>query len=144
MSFQEYCEDCPEQTRTVRRDASFKDNSALPAQVALRTGDLIYDGLKNGFRVSGPMMYVQAEPACFALHADHSQVDAGRILLTQKGLCALLLKTFSACVTSAHSLLQPTIKVPPLQPFRHSVCLCASMQAGTLQQLMMSLCDAGG
>lgn len=52
LPVQEYCEDCPEQSKTVRRDASFKDNAALPAQVALRTGDLIYDGLKNGFRVS--------------------------------------------------------------------------------------------
>ena len=49
---QEFCEDCPDQSKLVRRDASFKDNAALPAQVALRTGDYIYDGLKNGFRVS--------------------------------------------------------------------------------------------
>lgn len=52
MSAQEFCEDCPDQSKTVRRDATFKDNSALPAQVALRTGDFIYDGLRNGFRVS--------------------------------------------------------------------------------------------
>lgn len=51
---QEYCEDCPEQSKLVRRDASFKDNNSLPAQVALRTGDFIYDGLRNGFRVSSP------------------------------------------------------------------------------------------
>ncbi|KAL0035664.1 hypothetical protein WJX79_006735 [Trebouxia sp. C0005] len=48
--FKEFCEDCPDQSKTVRRDATFKDNSALPAQVALRTGDFIYDGLRNGFR----------------------------------------------------------------------------------------------
>jgi len=52
MSSQEFCEDCPDQSKTVRRDATFKDNSALPAQVALRTGDYIYDGLRNGFRVN--------------------------------------------------------------------------------------------
>ncbi len=52
MSTQEFCEDCPDQSKTVRRNATFKDNSALPAQVALRTGDFIYDGLRNGFRVS--------------------------------------------------------------------------------------------
>ena len=52
MLVQEYCEDCPEQSKLVRRDASFKDNNALPAQIALRTGDFIYDGLRNGFRVS--------------------------------------------------------------------------------------------
>ena len=52
MSAQEFCEDCPDQSNTGRRDATFKDNSALPAQVALRTGDFIYDGLRNGFRVS--------------------------------------------------------------------------------------------
>ncbi len=52
MSTQEFCEDCPDQSKTVRRDATFKDNSALPTQVALRTGDFIYDGLRNGFRVS--------------------------------------------------------------------------------------------
>ena len=48
---QEYCEECPDSYKTVRRDAAYKDNSLLPAQIALRTGDLIYEGLKNGFRV---------------------------------------------------------------------------------------------
>ena len=49
---QEFCEDCPEQSKIVRRDAAFKDNALLPAEVAKRTGELIYDGLRNGFRVS--------------------------------------------------------------------------------------------
>ena len=35
----------------VRRDAAFEDNARLPAEVAKRTGELIYDGLRNGFRV---------------------------------------------------------------------------------------------
>ncbi|KAL3147223.1 hypothetical protein ABBQ32_002719 [Trebouxia sp. C0010 RCD-2024] len=48
--FKEYCEDCPDQSKLVRRDASFKDNNSLPTQIAIRTGDLIYDGLRNGFR----------------------------------------------------------------------------------------------
>ena len=51
-SAQEYCEDCPEQSKLVRRDAAFKDNNSLPAQIALRAGDFVYDGLRNGFRVS--------------------------------------------------------------------------------------------
>lgn len=61
---QEYCEDCPEQSRLVRRDAAFKDNNALPAQIALRAGDFIYDGLQNGFRVSSQTSSTACRRSC--------------------------------------------------------------------------------
>eukprot|EP00854_Cymbomonas_tetramitiformis_P030445 gene30445-38053_t len=37
------------ETRTVRRDPALRDNSRLPDVIAERVGDLIYDGLVNGF-----------------------------------------------------------------------------------------------
>lgn len=48
---QEFCEECQDQSRVIRRDAAFKENSLLPAEVTRRTGEFIYDGLRNGFRV---------------------------------------------------------------------------------------------
>ncbi|GFR46801.1 hypothetical protein Agub_g8433, partial [Astrephomene gubernaculifera] len=48
--FKEYCEDCPDLTRVVRRDAALQDNSQLPAVFFTRTGDRIYSYLKDGFR----------------------------------------------------------------------------------------------
>jgi hypothetical protein len=47
--FQEFCDECPEQRRTVRRDAALAD-AALPAALFAGTGDLIYAGLREGFR----------------------------------------------------------------------------------------------
>ncbi|KXZ54425.1 hypothetical protein GPECTOR_5g79 [Gonium pectorale] len=48
--FKEYCEDCPDLYRLVRRDAALADNSLLPDVFFARTGDRIYGGLKDGFR----------------------------------------------------------------------------------------------
>ncbi|GLC41889.1 hypothetical protein PLESTB_001043800 [Pleodorina starrii] len=48
--FKEYCEDCPDLYRIVRRDAALADNALLPAAFFTRTGDKIYAGLRNGFR----------------------------------------------------------------------------------------------
>ncbi|EFJ45566.1 hypothetical protein VOLCADRAFT_94019 [Volvox carteri f. nagariensis] len=48
--FKEYCEDCPDLYRIVRRDLSLADNSQLPTAFLIRTGDRIYAGLKDGFR----------------------------------------------------------------------------------------------
>ena len=73
---QEYCEDCPDQYKTIRRDAAYKDNSLLPAQIALRTGDLIYDGLKNGFRVRFSLCMLAASESCFCLPVWLSQTNA--------------------------------------------------------------------
>jgi hypothetical protein len=52
---QEYCEDCPDEKKVVRRDPAMADNSLLPAAFFQRTGDLVYSGLKDGFEVGGRM-----------------------------------------------------------------------------------------
>jgi hypothetical protein len=49
--FKEYCEDCPDSKKVVRRDAAFADNALLPQRFRELCGDRIYDGLLNGFRV---------------------------------------------------------------------------------------------
>ena len=52
LLIQEYCEECENNERTVRRPAHLTDNSSLPAMLQQIAGDNIYDGLRNGFRVS--------------------------------------------------------------------------------------------
>lgn len=51
LSKQEFCEDCEGQKQTIQRSPSLQSNAALPAAFERVTGDLIYDGLCNGFRV---------------------------------------------------------------------------------------------
>lgn len=51
--FEEFCEECPDNKRLVRRDASIS-NDALPAAYFEAVGDKIYDGLRHGFRVRTP------------------------------------------------------------------------------------------
>ncbi|KAG2489679.1 hypothetical protein HYH03_011788 [Edaphochlamys debaryana] len=48
--FREYCEECPDGWRVVRRDASISDNALLPALFFAKTGDRIFTGLRDGFR----------------------------------------------------------------------------------------------
>ena len=50
---QEYCADCEEEGRlkTVARSAELRDNAILPPTLQSRAGDLIYAGLREGFRV---------------------------------------------------------------------------------------------
>ena len=49
---QEFCEDCPDQKKVVVRGAKYKDNATLPGAVEEFAGDIIYRGLRDGFRVS--------------------------------------------------------------------------------------------
>eukprot|EP00891_Asterochloris_glomerata_P008410 jgi/Astpho2/8410/Aster-x1499 len=48
--FQEFCDECTNQTRLVRRDPALRDNSQLRPEFELRTGLQIYRGLRKGFR----------------------------------------------------------------------------------------------
>lgn len=50
MAMQEYCEDCPDQQRTVARCADLSD-AVLPVTLQQQAGDRIYAGLQSGFRV---------------------------------------------------------------------------------------------
>ena len=89
---QEFCEDCPEQSKLVRRNAAYKDNGVLPVQVALRTGDYIYDGLKNGFRVSS------LGRDCFAFSYSTFLFCSGRHLAYQLYCMHILWSAFCLCV----------------------------------------------
>jgi hypothetical protein len=60
MRAQEFCEGCDGQRQQVTRPAELTDNAALPAAFEARTGELILDGLQQGFRVRAPD---QATPA---------------------------------------------------------------------------------
>lgn len=51
-ALQEFCDECTNQTRLVRRDPALRDNSQLRPEFELRTGLQIYRGLREGFRVS--------------------------------------------------------------------------------------------
>jgi hypothetical protein len=50
--FKEYCEEdeCPGGTRLVTRDPELQDNALLPAAFQRKTGELIYDGVRQGFQ----------------------------------------------------------------------------------------------
>ena len=50
---QEYCEECPDQRRLVRRDPALRDNDALPAAFQRAAGDLLYSSMRDGFTVDG-------------------------------------------------------------------------------------------
>ncbi|CAL8465945.1 g5481 [Coccomyxa elongata] len=50
QAFEEFCEECEGQKQTIQRSPSMQSNAALPAAFERITGDLIYDGLCNGFR----------------------------------------------------------------------------------------------
>ena len=72
---QEYCEDCEGGRRLVTRAPTLADNTALPAAFEARTGDLIYDGLVQGFRVRArACMHVCTQrplSACWHLRLAH-------------------------------------------------------------------------
>ena len=51
-ALQEFCDECTNQTRLVRRDPALRDNSQLRPEFELRTGLQIYKSLREGFRVS--------------------------------------------------------------------------------------------
>lgn len=48
---QEFCEDCDNRTKLVTREPELRSNDSLPAAFERATGERIYDGLCNGFRV---------------------------------------------------------------------------------------------
>ena len=48
---QEFCEDCDGRTKLVRRAPELRSNAHLPAAFERATGERIYEGLRNGFRV---------------------------------------------------------------------------------------------
>jgi hypothetical protein len=50
---QEFCEECEGQYRVVKRDTGRLHDAELPGLLRQRTGELIYVGLRDGFRVSG-------------------------------------------------------------------------------------------
>jgi len=50
-TLQEFCEDCDNRTKLVQRSAELRSNDSLPAAFERATGERIYDGLLNGFRV---------------------------------------------------------------------------------------------
>ena len=50
-SAQEFCEECEDRTKMVRREPELRSNASLPAAFERATGERIYDGLRNGFRV---------------------------------------------------------------------------------------------
>ena len=50
-SAQEFCEECENRTKLVRREPELASNASLPAAFERATGERIYDGLRNGFRV---------------------------------------------------------------------------------------------
>lgn len=50
---QEFCEDCPDESRLVTRDPALQDNAALPAAFQHTAGDLLYAGLRDGLVVDG-------------------------------------------------------------------------------------------
>jgi hypothetical protein len=52
-ALQEYCDECEGSRKLVRRDAALADDALLAERHAALTGDFIYEGLVNGFRVSG-------------------------------------------------------------------------------------------
>lgn len=49
---QEYCEDCEDEKKVVRRDPAMADNALLPAAFGRVVGDMVYAGLRDGFEVS--------------------------------------------------------------------------------------------
>ncbi len=51
LTLQEFCEDCDNRTKLVQRSAELRSNDSLPAAFERATGERIYDGLLNGFRV---------------------------------------------------------------------------------------------
>ena len=50
-SAQEFCEECENRIKSVRREPELRSNASLPAAFERATGERIYDGLRNGFRV---------------------------------------------------------------------------------------------
>jgi hypothetical protein len=56
---QEYCEECPDQRRLVRRDPALRDNGALPAAFQRVAGDLLYSSMRDGFTVDGQVRPVR-------------------------------------------------------------------------------------
>jgi hypothetical protein len=52
LSAQEFCEECKGSKKLVQRDVKLQSNAALPAAFERLTGDKIYQGLQEGFRVS--------------------------------------------------------------------------------------------
>lgn len=50
---QEFCEECPGESRLVTRDPALQDNAALPAAFQRKAGDLLYTGLRDGLVVDG-------------------------------------------------------------------------------------------
>jgi hypothetical protein len=52
LDLQEFCEECEGGYRVVRRDNGRYSDAELPAVLRQRTGELIYVGLRDGFRVS--------------------------------------------------------------------------------------------
>ncbi|CAK0738295.1 hypothetical protein CVIRNUC_001022 [Coccomyxa viridis] len=53
QEFEEFCEECENRTKLVRREPELRSNAALPAAFERATGERIYDGLRNGFRGQG-------------------------------------------------------------------------------------------
>jgi hypothetical protein len=70
--FKEFCEECVDQARIVRRDPAYADNTMLPSLFNKAAGDKIYDGLLNGFRDE-----VFGAPAPLPKAAGLQQVVAG-------------------------------------------------------------------
>ncbi|KAK9794616.1 hypothetical protein WJX73_010418 [Symbiochloris irregularis] len=50
QTFQEWCEECEDQQRTIQRSAELRDNQSLAPALLQRAGDAIYAGLQSGFR----------------------------------------------------------------------------------------------
>lgn len=48
---QEFCEECEGRTKLVRRAPELRSNDSLPAAFERATGERVYEGLCNGFRV---------------------------------------------------------------------------------------------
>ena len=73
---QEFCEDCPGESRLVTRDPALQDNAALPAAFQRRAGDLLYAGLRDGLLVDGQVRRPPLAELPPYLVASHSRAPA--------------------------------------------------------------------
>ena len=59
---QEFCEECPDQTRVVQRSPALANDAQLPGAFQAAAGDLLYAGLRDGLTVGGEVRLASKPP----------------------------------------------------------------------------------